>query len=360
MKTGLALTTLILKNEKKRTDFTVDHRPSIIVSVFTIIFSLSIVLEIREMLANEIMFYVLTVFVGIFLIFNEFFKNEELRKFFSATKKANLSILLITFTLSVGLSLIGTYLWVNKSYDTELASNDRKTVVSENLANELYKQLSNIKESNQLINNSEYKQEYANIQLQKAELKRVWKQEERAEILHKIGVMEDRVREIAQKINRENEAKEAELRSLYKAKIESEKSKNQVLSQKSTRNAFISYILCFLTLLNDFVAIMFAKKTSERENRKEDFINSEEALRYVKMRHFLKIILMKKKVGSKLCIWDIKNSNPSWDWIKDTSFFFSILQITGITSVVAKSEAIVEVDSETALIIFDTYFNELF
>jgi hypothetical protein len=248
---------------------------------------------------------------------------------------------------------------VNKGYEIKKESVDRQISIKEKRTDELFDKLNRVKEVNKLTDNPEYKQEYANLELQKLELKHVWKQEERKLILNKINVIEIRIREISNKINSENETKIAEIRKAYKDKEENERQKSGVLSDKTMRNSLISYLLCFLTLLNDFVAIMFARSTSEKEYKRDSFSNSEEAKTYLKLRSFLKNILIKKKIGDKLCTWEIKNNNPTWGWDKDVSFLFGVLQTIGVTSVVAKSESVIEIGKEEAIIRFDNYFNEI-
>jgi hypothetical protein len=92
---------------------------ALIASVFSLIFSFSIIREAYKFIQEQYVLVILTIFITLFLIFNEYQKVIELRKKFSHHLKGNLFIIILTFLISFFMSGIGIYLWTNRTLHYE-------------------------------------------------------------------------------------------------------------------------------------------------------------------------------------------------------------------------------------------------
>jgi hypothetical protein len=211
-----------------------------------------------------------------------------------------------------------------------------------------------------LEKNPNYRQEYANGQFQKRQLKNVWKEVDRRPILDKIDAIDNNIRQISKSIESQKLIKVNALKAEYAAKVLNEKKRADIMSKRGQRNNIISYILMFMTLLNDFIAIMFARNIAERKARREVFLSTETVQRYKKFRAFLKVWLLKKEKGNTLHVNEIKLANPSWVWETETSILFNIMQSAKIIEVTEKSKGLFVMDRLEAIKAFDTYFDEYF
>lgn len=348
------LVNLVLKEERKRLDFKVNHLPNIIVSFFTTIFALSIVFEIRS-ITGEFMFYILTSFLTIILVFNEYFKNIELRNYFKRNGKGNVYLLTITFLLSVGLSVIGVYFWVDNSTKMDLVNvkNENNYIDSLNLA--LKKEVSNVYLKNDIKNNQIYKQEYENLEFNKNQIKFVWKEKDRKPILEKITVIESNIRAIDLELKSNIKIEIEQLNKLNSDKVKAYKFEQEAQNKTNNNHKIITYIIIFLTLLNDFVAIVFAKKVAEKEMMKENFINSKEATDFLKYRKIVKSILMLKKPKSTIHISELVSiTNLEF---KEASFLmFNILVNSKIAKVTDKSVITISMKLDEGIEAFNDFY----
>ena len=90
-----------------------DYVPATIANIFSVIFSTSIIMELRG-IVNGYVLILLSVFIILFLIQNEIIKVKEIRKVFAGSKNALLPFS-ITFIISVCLATIGMYFFTNKA-----------------------------------------------------------------------------------------------------------------------------------------------------------------------------------------------------------------------------------------------------
>ncbi len=353
-------TSEILIEEKKKTDYKVSHIPNLIVSFFTIVFAISIVFEIRNII-GEFMFIILTIFLGLFLIFNEYLKITELKNYFKHNGKGNIMILIITFSLSVGLSVIGIYFWVEKTYKSDISNkiNDIHVIDSLDvqLKNEIMLLDNNIKYN--LINNNEYKNEYSSLEFNKRQLKQVWKIEDRKPILIKINEIENNIRLIELNLNKSKSLEIIELKNTYKTKKDNLNKIKELGNVQSDKNKFISYIIIILTLLNDFVAIMFAKQTAQKELNKEYFLNSNKVLEYLEYRKFVNILLAENKPKSIFHINKIMEMS-GLEYQKAKHLLFTVLATTKIITICDKSTIEIKLKQQEGLKALDNYYDNYF
>ena len=127
-----------------------------IASVFSVFFALSITIELKQHI-DTWLFIVLSIFIVFFLIVNEVIKVTNIWKLHQYEFK-NLITFIITFTLSLSLSGVGIYLWVNKSEVINNKNIEHK-IISQNQIRDKYKS------EKDFIVNSIYEstEEYSNL-----------------------------------------------------------------------------------------------------------------------------------------------------------------------------------------------------
>lgn len=348
----------ILKEESKKNNYKVTHVPNLIVSFFTIVFALSIVFEIRNII-GEFMFIILTVFLGLFLTFNEYLKVTELKHYFKRNGKGNIFILVITFSLSVGLSVIGIYFWVDKTYKVDMDKNNNEINLIDSLDTELKREIMLLDQKYIITNNSQYKNEYSSLEFNKRQLKHVWKIEERKPILDKINEIENNIRSIEVNLNKSKTLEVVELKNSYQTKKDNLNKIKELGNTQSNKNKFISYIIILLTLLNDFVAIMFAKQTAQKELNKENFLNSSKVLEYLEYRKFVNILLAENKPKTIFHINEIMEMS-GLEYKKAKHLLFTVLSTTKIVKISEKSTIEIKLKQEEGLTALDNYYNNYF
>jgi len=113
-----------------------DVIPSTIASVFSVIFALSIVFELRNLVEGFVL-VLLGVFIVLFLVANEYVKVTMIKRLFSDHVKGSVIPFAITFLLSASLSSIGIWMWTNKTVEHK-DKNNVQMVMGLNKVNEKF------------------------------------------------------------------------------------------------------------------------------------------------------------------------------------------------------------------------------
>lgn len=348
----------ILLAEKKKSDYKVSHVPNLIVSFFTIVFAISIVFEIRDII-GEFIFLVLSLFLGTFLIFNEYLKVNELKHYFKRNGKGNLAILIITFSLSVGLSVIGVYFWVDKTYKSDVNNKLVEINQTDSLNTVLMRNVEKLDVKYDLTLNSQYKQEYSNLEFNKKELRFVWKKQDREPILNKIETIENNIRLIQNDLEKKKQNEIKALNNKHKATIESLTSLKGLNESTTNKNKFICYVIILLTLLNDFVAIMFAKMTATKELLKETFLSSDKVKEFLEYRQAVKTLLSENKPKTSFHINEIMGMS-GLEYDKAKHLLFTVLSATKIVKIAKKSTITILMKKDEGLKALEDYYDNYF
>src|SRR5690554_1956697 len=126
-----------------------------IASVFSILFAMSIIYELRNHVDSWLLI-MLSIFISFFLIVNEVIKVRSIKAMYNNKLKSLLTFL-FTFILSLSLSTIGIYLWVNKTDNINSESLITKAVESNDLKSDYRMQTESIR-NNEFESSNQYKQ----------------------------------------------------------------------------------------------------------------------------------------------------------------------------------------------------------
>jgi len=228
---------------------------AVIASVFSIVFSLSIAVHLKEFVSPAIYMFS-AAFVTLLVVFNEWVKVGELRKRCHG-KKSSLTIIIITFIFSFAMSTTGIYLWTNKTHEMDMEIDN--TLQLEKLkVEEKY----NLKLDS--IDKSSKGKEYEDVsrQIEYWKNRRPANLEERQMIRENIAKLESERNNLykaylEQKttvIERINSQKQAEL-NLIQAKA-----RNKV--KNLNRNNFLSTVFFLMVAFTEFVIIFIQNRIS--------------------------------------------------------------------------------------------------
>lgn len=252
-----------------------------IASVFSILFAMSIVYELRNHVDSWLLI-MLSIFISFFLIVNEVIKVRSIKAMYNNKLKSLLTFL-FTFCLSLSLSVIGIYLWINKTDDINSESLINKTIETNNLKSEYRLKIESIR-NNEFESTNQYKQLSEDLSFWRN--RKANDVEERGYIRDNIVRIENQIQ-----INR----KEYNLnQNLLISNLENElQSKQDIIDVKFTnqskevnKNNFLTYILLTLIVVVEFVIIYLNNNIAKVNTEFVQYTNND--------------IVKKYKVGRKL------------------------------------------------------------
>ena len=159
-----------------------------IASVFSILFAMSIVYELRNHVDLWLLI-MLSIFISFFLIVNEVIKVRSIKAMYNNKLKSLLTFF-FTFILSLSLSTIGIYLWVNKTDNINSESLISKAVESNDLKSYYRMQIDSIR-NNKFESTEEYNDLNKSLSFWKS--RKATDLEERANIRENIIKIENQI-----------------------------------------------------------------------------------------------------------------------------------------------------------------------
>lgn len=284
-----SITDQILKQQSdKIPGYTVNSIASVIASFFAAVFSLSILREVK--IEEPGVFILLLVFTILFLSYNEYIKVGELRKKFSG-KGGSITLIIITFLISIVLSGIGIYLWTNKTLESSIA-NDKilysSTLSVENKFNRLIDSVSNIS----ITNDPEYKRLKTDLSYWK--YRNAADIEERTQIRERVKKIEEDLNQLSTSFKKEKENTILRYQNLKKVEIDNINSSFKNENKYISRNNNLSLIFFIIVLITKFVIILLAKEHASIEKKKNNILESEVTKRFVSQYKFVTDILSRK------------------------------------------------------------------
>jgi len=308
------LTQVVRDEQKLKLMNFIDYLPALIVNIFSVLFSTSIILELRGVV-NGWVLILLSVFIIYFLIQNEVFKVKYIRKVFKGNKNALLPFV-GTFVLSVSLATMGMYFYTNKSNQIrDLGTLDKS------------EQLNQIRQKYQIqidnINNLSYETSKSYEALQQ-ELK-YWKKasandiDERKDIRSKVNSIQNDINKQRDLFNIDKNSRINGLNNLMLSETTIAENKFTNKVNKSKTVDFISYVL--LILITEFSTIILNKNVVEKHNVVEQLIDSKLAKTYIIASNILSSLYMTSKDGwisinNAKYSYANKDNVLSWDEIK--------------------------------------------
>jgi len=286
--------------EKLKKLSVLDKTPAIVFSVFSVIFSLSILKE----LYTQVEFYFLIIlgtFITSFLIYNEIIKVRELKKCF-LNKKYSKIFLYSTLLISITLSSIGIYLWTNKTHkiSNEILINKTKEIASiekeyNSIKYEMFEETENYKN---LIKNIDYWENKSAATL-----------DERTTIRERIDYFQKTLVNERNSFNNTIEIKRILTNNEKENAMNSVENKYKVLANNSERNNYISLIFLTMVLITEGLIILLNKDLSHKELTFNEYNSKGWVKKYLLFRTIFSTLYLRKKEGAMIGIRDFTISN---------------------------------------------------
>lgn len=351
----------IKKQSENRIVTIFDRVPAIIASVFSVIFSLSIVFELKT-IVNGFVLGFLILFVVLFLTFNEVVKVRMIKKVFNGFKTAIISFI-ITFLLSVGLSTIGIWFWTNKTDEIKQKNNIERVENINSIKKEYNAKILNLK--NVVFEDTK---EFLNLKTDLDFLKSRGTAtiDERNKVRDNIYRLQETIQIQRDKFNANKQKEIDSLNELMLNDIEVTTTIYQTDVNKMNRNNFVTYIFITLILITEFAIIILNKLLSEKENKFNEVVNSDVAKKYLIQRNILESIYLTKGINNNININNVKyspaNVNNVLEWGDITAMYNNFIDL----GILNKGEVIESVltnvillNKSEALEMFDNYFNTI-
>lgn len=267
-----------------------DYIPALLANIFSVIFSLSIVLELKNVVSGYVLI-ILSIFVVLFLIQNEATKVIYVRKTFKGIKNAVIP-LIITFLISISLASIGIYLFVNKATDIKDNSNIEKNILINDINNKFQIKITEIS-NNQFEQSSEYQS------LNKELI--YWKSvsaatlDERNNIRLRIDNLQKNIISQRSLFDQNKKNNIVQLNKLLNNELSIIEAKYNKSMNNSNKNNFITYIFLSLIIITEFATIILNKNIAEKQIKRDSFTNSPLSKRYIATSNILKSLYMTAK-----------------------------------------------------------------
>ncbi len=305
-----SLTNIVKSNNDKQFSLAwYNYIPALLSNGFSILFSSSIIFELRNFLSGWVLI-ILTVFVLLFLILNEYTKVQELRKLVKGSKNALLPFI-ITFLISITLASIGIYFITNKSMEIKDNSNIEKNINITNTNLKYESQILDVNKTNIFENSKEF--DVLNKDLYYWQHISASSLEERNNIRNKIAEIQGKINDSRQ-VYKENVQKLiSNINSLKQQEISVINAKYNKVNNNQQRNNFISYIFLSLIIITEFATIILNKNIAEKQIKIAEFTDGEMAKTYIVVRNTLTTLYMTKDLNGETNIEKMKYSSANKD-----------------------------------------------
>lgn len=252
-----------------------------IASVFSILFAMSIVYELRNHVDSWLLI-MLSIFISFFLIVNEVIKVRSIKAMYNNKLKSLLTFL-FTFCLSLSLSVIGIYLWINKTDDINSESLINKTIETNNLKSEYRLKIESIR-NNEFESTNQYKQLSEDLSFWRN--RKANDVEERGYIRDNIVRIENQIQTNRKEYNDNQNLSVSNLENELQSKLDIVDVKFTNQSKEVNKNNFLTYILLTLIIVVEFVIIYLNNNIAKVNTEFVQYTNND--------------IVKKYKVGRKL------------------------------------------------------------
>lgn len=278
----------------------IEKIPALLFSVFSIIFSLSILKELYSMVETYFLI-ALGVFIVSFLIYNEIVKVRELRNLFSNKSYSKL-LLSITLLISISLSSLGIYFWTNK---THVIEND-VLINKSNELNSIEIQYNSI-EYPLFETTQQYKDLQSNISYWQK--KSAGSLKERTQIRNRINSYQNTL--IKERSNYDDLIKSKKQIKLKEKQIAIAgiKNKYKAVTNNSDRNNNISLIFLVMILITEGLIVMLNKDLCAKQLKIDDFNKSDGIKKYFLFKSILSTIYLTKNKDKLINIREFMLSN---------------------------------------------------
>lgn len=352
------ITKKILQSEKN-SDKAIKIK-SFVASFFSVLFSLSILLELKKFTSIYV-FIFMTIFVFLFLLYNESQKVESLRKVFVG-KKSNIITSLLTFCISVALSSIGLYFWVNTTIETTNTNNVKQQTEIRVIDKHYQSKIDSV--NNIQLNSPIYSElkERENVLLK---TRHGNDKELRQQILNDIKDTRNKIDAIVKSFEAQKDNKIASLEKDRQSDIDIINATYNVQTSNMNKNNFLTGIFLILVLITEVVILMLAKEFAKEKSRYDNLRKLPETQSFILYRKIISMVYATRNKDNTVSIKDIQFmpiKGLQWEMVKH---LFNLMDSINIIHHTTKNHADKDVygtltgTKEDALNKLDRYYNEL-
>ena len=258
-----------------------------IASVFSILFAMSIVYELRNHVDLWLLI-MLSIFISFFLIVNEVIKVRSIKAMYNNKLKSLLTFL-FTFILSLSLSTIGIYLWVNKTDNINSESLISKAVESNDLKSYYRMQIDSIR-NNKFESTEEYNDLNKSLSFWKS--RKATDLEERANIRENIIKIENQIQTNRKEYYDTQKRSISNLENELQSKLDIVDVKFTNQSKEVNKNNFLTYILLTLIVVVEFAIIYLNNNIAKVETEFIQYTNNDVVKKYKVGRKLLECLFL--------------------------------------------------------------------
>lgn len=258
-----------------------------IASVFSILFAMSIVYELRNHVDLWLLI-MLSIFISFFLIVNEVIKVRSIKAMYNNKLKSLLTFL-FTFILSLSLSTIGIYLWVNKTDNINSESLISKAVESNDLKSYYRMQIDSIR-NNKFESTEEYNDLNKSLSFWKS--RKATDLEERANIRENIIKIENQIQTNRKEYYDTQKRSISNLENELQSKLDIVDVKFTNQSKEVNKNNFLTYILLTLIIVVEFAIIYLNNNIAKVETEFIQYTNNDVVKKYKVGRKLLECLFL--------------------------------------------------------------------
>lgn len=258
-----------------------------IASVFSILFAMSIVYELRNHVDLWLLI-MLSIFISFFLIVNEVIKVRSIKAMYNNKLKSLLTFL-FTFILSLSLSTIGIYLWVNKTDNINSESLISKAVESNDLKSYYRMQIDSIR-NNKFESTEEYNDLNKSLSFWKS--RKATDLEERANIRENIIKIENQIQTNRKEYYNNQKLSISNLENELQSKLDIVDVKFTNQSKEVNKNNFLTYILLTLIVVVEFAIIYLNNNIAKVETEFIQYTNNDVVKKYKVGRKLLECLFL--------------------------------------------------------------------
>lgn len=370
MKT-IQLTDLIKSKNTKKFGLWFNQIPAYSASLFSVIFSTSIVYEFKDSLGGLSLFIV-GAFILSFMLINEALKIINIRKVYKGVKSSLLPFV-FTFLISVCIASISIYYFTNKGQILTDNSKINKSIEVNKIEQKYGLKIDSLKNVNMFELTNEYKSLKNNLEY--------W-QNRKAMTLDERNLINQNISSVQNDINKSKEIYNSNLNNNINELVNLKNKEIDILDNYHSKDInkikttnFLTWILIIIMLITEIGIIYLNKFIAEDEKNKDDFSKSPLAKKYVLGRYILETIYLHKDENNTTNInvakysyglinniqkWD-GTTVEKWDELKGIYNLYISLGILDKGSVI--NDVLtnnVLMSNENALTMYDTHHEKFF
>lgn len=225
-------------------------------SIFSILSSFSLIGEIDKVGVDWYISLFLTVFLIVFILFNEYTKVKELKLKFNKSVNHSFFMLLITFTISLSTSTVGIYLWTDKTQEISSSLVAEQSSACDSIIT-LYNQRITTLYSTDFSNTQEGKSLESSLSYWKS--RKAASSEDLQSIRLNVSRIEQQRAASLEQFSTDRRQAEDRLKQEMNTKLAGISGISTVKQDKLTRNNRITFIFLVLVLITEFM-IVFSQK----------------------------------------------------------------------------------------------------